>query len=70
MDLGRLVPTILITGRSWATTVDADELGLVAVLPKPFDLHTLMDIAAARVRRSESESGARNAVRSTMVGLV
>jgi DNA-binding NtrC family response regulator len=34
-ELGRLTPTILLTGRAWAGAVSADELNLACILPKP-----------------------------------
>ena len=50
IDLARLVPTVLMSGRTWAAKVTAAELGLVALLPKPFDLQALLDIVRARQR--------------------
>src|SRR5438309_10195808 len=50
IDLARLVPTVLMSGRTWAAKVTAGELGLVALLPKPFDLQALLDIVRARQR--------------------
>jgi len=35
INLARLVPTVLMSGRTWAAKVTAGELGLVALLPKP-----------------------------------
>ena len=34
-ELGRAVPTILMTGRSWAAGMEPHELNLVSILPKP-----------------------------------
>jgi DNA-binding response OmpR family regulator len=45
--LARLVPTVLVSGRSWAARVSAAELGLIALVPKPFDLLLLLDIVHA-----------------------
>ena len=50
IDLARLVPTVLMSGRTWAAKVTVGELGLVALLPKPFDLQALLDIVRARQR--------------------
>ncbi len=50
IDLARLVPTVLMSGRTWAAKVTAAELRLVALLPKPFDLQALLDIVRARQR--------------------
>jgi DNA-binding response OmpR family regulator len=44
-------PTVLLTGRDWAARADAeerkrlaDELGVSAILPKPFDVDVLLDV--------------------------
>jgi len=39
--LAMTAPTILLTGRPWASEAMAEELGLVAVVRKPFRLHDL-----------------------------
>jgi two-component system, NtrC family, nitrogen regulation response regulator GlnG len=41
-DLGSLLPVVLLTGRSWAADVSADELGAHALIRKPFDLDDLL----------------------------
>jgi DNA-binding NtrC family response regulator len=41
MQLARAVPTILLAGRTWAGEPLARQLGLVALLQKPFDLTAL-----------------------------
>src|SRR3954470_22604681 len=40
--LARLIPTILLSGRTWAEQVNADELSLVALVKKPFDIEELL----------------------------
>jgi two-component system OmpR family response regulator len=40
--LGRLAPVIVTTARSWAGHVDPTELGVRAVLAKPYDLEDLL----------------------------
>lgn len=47
--LAKHVPTILITARSWAETCSPAELGLVALLRKPFGLDALYETVAACV---------------------
>jgi ActR/RegA family two-component response regulator len=37
-DLARHAPTILLTGRAWATTADKAALGVSCILPKPVEL--------------------------------
>ena len=41
-ELGSAVPTVLLTGRAWASTVSADELNLACILPKPINLDELI----------------------------
>ncbi len=41
--LARRAPVILATGRPWAERVEAADLELAAILPKPYDLDTLLD---------------------------
>jgi DNA-binding response OmpR family regulator len=54
MTLARLVPTVLVSGRAWTARVSAAELGLAALLPKPFELEALLDIARA-LQQSNSQ---------------
>jgi DNA-binding response OmpR family regulator len=58
--LARLVPTVLVSGRAWTARMSAAELGLVALLPKPFDVEALLDI----VRAHEARTDQRSAVQS------
>jgi DNA-binding NtrC family response regulator len=41
LELGRDVPTILLTGRAWAVHASAAELKLVCILPKPARLEDI-----------------------------
>jgi DNA-binding response OmpR family regulator len=41
-ELGRSVPTILLTGRAWAADVTAEELNVACVLAKPIVLDELV----------------------------
>jgi DNA-binding response OmpR family regulator len=52
VELARLVPVILLTGRSWAVGVTAEELGAWALMHKPFDLDELLAVV-----RSALQSG-------------
>lgn len=49
--LTRAVPTILITGRAWADRETGDELGLVAIVKKPFDVFDLTGLVSDSVAR-------------------
>ncbi|MDP8910394.1 MAG: hypothetical protein M3N47_15045 [Chloroflexota bacterium] len=42
--LARAVPTILVTARTWATSASAADLGLVALVRKPFDVDELTTV--------------------------
>jgi DNA-binding NtrC family response regulator len=42
-DLCAVVRVVLLTGRSWANDVSATELGVRALIRKPFDLDHLLD---------------------------
>jgi excisionase family DNA binding protein len=42
VELARRCPTIMMTGRDWAGRVDPAELGLVALIRKPFELEHLL----------------------------
>jgi DNA-binding NtrC family response regulator len=46
-ELGRQVPTILLTGRAWATSTAPEDLNVACVLPKPPGLDELV----AQIRR-------------------
>ena len=49
--LARTVPTILVTGRVWAERQSSEELGLVALVKKPFDVFDLAARVACLVER-------------------
>ena len=38
------VPTIMVTGRSWAERTGAEDLGLVAIVRKPLDVFALSEL--------------------------
>ena len=46
VDLARTVPTILVSGRSWMLAECADELGVLAFVPKPFHVDELATLVA------------------------
>ncbi|MBV9578082.1 MAG: hypothetical protein JO057_05780 [Chloroflexi bacterium] len=43
-SLATNVPTILITGRAWADTIDGNDLGLAGLLKKPLELQHLLEL--------------------------
>ncbi|HET6318784.1 MAG TPA: response regulator [Chloroflexota bacterium] len=49
-ELGRLLPVILVTGRTWAAEITAEELGARALIRKPFDLEDLLKAIDAGVQ--------------------
>jgi DNA-binding NtrC family response regulator len=42
-DLGQRLPVVLLTGRSWAVGTTAEQLGVRAIVHKPFDLNDLIE---------------------------
>ncbi len=46
VQLARTVPTVLVTARAWASVEAAGNLGLVAMVPKPFDVDDLCAVVA------------------------
>ena len=51
IDFASRVPTVLMSGRRWAREHQAAELGLLAIVTKPFDLGELFDLVAVYVAR-------------------
>ncbi len=49
--LGRLLPMILLTGRSWAADTSAEEVGARALIRKPFDLDVLIGAIESALQR-------------------
>jgi DNA-binding response OmpR family regulator len=52
-ELGRLLPVILLTGRTWAADTNADELGARALIRKPFDLDVLITAIETALQRGK-----------------
>jgi len=52
VELARQCPTIMTTGRDWAERVDPAELGVVAIVQKPFELEDLMRLVRATISQS------------------
>ncbi len=46
VELARTVPTILVSGRAWLQSMCADNLGLCALVHKPFDVDQLTGLVA------------------------
>ena len=44
VELAQLMPVVLLTGRTWAYGVTAEELGARALMHKPFDLDELLSV--------------------------
>ncbi len=56
--LARAVPTVLVTARTWASTTPAADLGLVAVVPKPFDVGHLSDLVTSSLAQIQAGGAA------------
>lgn len=48
-ELCSYLPVVLLTGRTWAADISADELGARALIRKPFDLDELLQTVEATV---------------------
>jgi DNA-binding NtrC family response regulator len=61
-DFARTVPTVLVTGREWASEELAHELGLVALVRKPFDPNEMSEVVRCCMAQiqADSESPARS----------
>ncbi len=53
-ELASYLPVILLTGRTWAAELTAEELGAHALIRKPFDLDDLLRIVHAAVSDRQS----------------
>jgi two-component system, OmpR family, phosphate regulon response regulator OmpR len=58
-SLAEHAPVLLCTARTWARAADAAELGVAAILPKPFDLDDL-EAKLAAVRGHGHTAAARS----------
>jgi DNA-binding response OmpR family regulator len=56
--LAETVPTILVTGRTWAGRLEAADLGLVALVRKPFDIDELQGCVAGWINHLATDSTA------------
>ena len=56
--LARAVPTVLVTGRTWAQHFAAEDLGCVAVVGKPFDVDEVVAVVSAWAARDRAVGGA------------
>ena len=53
-ELASYLPVILLTGRTWAAELTAEELGAHALIRKPFDLDDLLRTVDGAVRNRHS----------------
>jgi DNA-binding NarL/FixJ family response regulator len=59
--LAEAVPTIMVTARAWAGHQTASDMGLVALVRKPFDVDDLRQIVADWIARLAADSKAAKA---------
>jgi len=57
-DFAQTVPTVLVTGRDWASEEVAHELGLAALVRKPFDLDEVSGVVRSCVAQVQANSEA------------
>jgi DNA-binding NtrC family response regulator len=53
-ELCSYLPVVLLTGRTWASEMSAEELGARALIRKPFDLDDLLDTVETTVAGRQS----------------
>ena len=53
VQLARTVPTILVTARTWANSVTAEDVGLAALVRKPFDVDELCAVVSGALEGDE-----------------
>lgn len=56
VELGRKVPLVLVTGRTWSTSAEAGDLSAVAILHKPFELEELAEALRRLANQIEQPS--------------
>jgi len=54
-DLAHSVPTVLVTGRVWAASAVAHELGLAALVRKPFDVDEVSEVVRSCVAQVQAD---------------
>lgn len=57
-DLAQAVPTVLVTGRGWASEETAREIGLAALVRKPFDVAEVSEVVRSCVAKFQADSDA------------
>jgi len=57
-DFAQTVPTVLITGRNWASEEVAHELGLAALVRKPFDLDEVSEVVRVWMAQAQADTDA------------
>jgi len=54
-DFAHAVPTVLVTGRTWASEAVAHELGLAALVQKPFDVAEVSEVVRSCVAQVQAD---------------
>ena len=57
-DFAHAVPTVLVTGRDWASEEMAEEIGLAALVRKPFDVAEMSEVVRSCVAKVQADSEA------------
>ena len=57
-QLARTVPTIMVTARTWVRTTAPADLGLMALVGKPFDIDDLAGVVTASLQRIAADRAA------------
>jgi DNA-binding response OmpR family regulator len=57
-NFAHTVPTVLVTGRDWASEQVVQDLGLAALVRKPFDVDEMSEVVRSCVAKVQADSGA------------
>ena len=57
-DFAHTVPTVLVTGRGWASDEMAEEIGLAALVRKPFDVAEMSEVVRSCMAKVQADSEA------------
>jgi DNA-binding response OmpR family regulator len=58
VDFAHTVPTVLVTGRGWASEEMAQEIGLAGLVRKPFDVAEMSEVVRSCVAKVQADSEA------------
>jgi DNA-binding NtrC family response regulator len=58
-ELGAIAPVILVSARAWAVGIASTDLGIVALVPKPLDMETFVDVLHSALSQTTAREDAQ-----------